>query len=255
MRVRRRQLVRGGLLVGGWALSGWPFLSASGGGVKIVAVTDDLDLVADDESRMRLAHVEFVRRKEADGTWLPVDKGLKNWLATRLVGLEPGEGVRFDRSGRRLIDPRIEEEKPISAELIASGRAIFRPDLGEATDPDALLQEEERARQARFGIWRDGGAGPFVHDKASDLIGHYGLVTGRILHSAETRYYVYANFGKRWKEDFTLRVPSHEVKSLVRDGLDLIALEGRVVRARGWVFEENGPMIQIAHRHAVEVIG
>lgn len=227
---------------------------AAGGGRRIVAVSEGLSLIGDDGSTMRLAHVEFVRRKTG-GRWLPVDGRLRDWIARRVIGLAAGSGGSFDRGGRLLVDPLLASGRSIALELVESGHAVFRPDLGTAPDPRRMLDAEERARQASLGVWAGGMAGPVDQGTASRLVGYYGLVTGRILHSAEARYYLYVNFGDRWSEDFTLRVPKDDINPLRRAGLDLMLLEGQTVRVRGWVFEENGPMIEIRHRHAVEVLG
>ena len=40
-----------------------------------------------------------------------------------------------------------------------------------------------------------------------------------------------------------------------REGIDLEALEGRVVRVRGWVESWNGPMIKVTHPEQIEVLG
>ena len=70
---------------------------------------------------------------------------------------------------------------------------------------------------------------------------------------ARAQGFVYLNFGRRWKEDFTLRAEEATAKRLARAGLDLMALEGRNVLARGVLFEQDGPMIEITHRDQVEV--
>lgn len=239
-----------------WGRSG----PAAGSGqqiVRIVDVDDAAQLVADDGSRLRLAHIEFPKRETGSGHWTVARPEVLDWLRSRVVGqeltLDPARSS-FDRGGRMLIDISIDEGQPLVAELLAEGFGILRPDLGTVTDPEKLLAAEKQARGRRSGIWDGGLAGPVDHDDAGRLIGHYGLVTGRVLQSTPTRYYVYCNFGKRWREDFTVRIPTEAARLLSRQGLDVTKLGGRKVMVRGWLFEEDGPMIEMTNRHEIEIL-
>ena len=82
----------------------------------------------------------------------------------------------------------------------------------------------------------------------------YVLVEGRIARAAPTSIYWYANFGELYRRDFTVRIPKAEERAFTAAGLDLAGLGGRRVRVRGWLFEENGPMIEITHPLALEVL-
>ena len=62
------------------------------------------------------------------------------------------------------------------------------------------------------------------------------------------------NFGADWREDFTLSLESKVRRLFVDEGFDLESLEGRTVRARGWIKTYNGPMIEITHPEQIEVL-
>ncbi|MEE9251245.1 MAG: thermonuclease family protein, partial [Alphaproteobacteria bacterium] len=61
-------------------------------------------------------------------------------------------------------------------------------------------------------------------------------------------------FGDNWRTDFTASVAPRDRRLFEREGHDLMALEGRSVRVRGWVKLRNGPMIEITHPEQIEVL-
>jgi hypothetical protein len=82
----------------------------------------------------------------------------------------------------------------------------------------------------------------------------YLLVEGRALEVARARGFVYVNFGRRWREDFTVRAEERVARKLAKEGLDVAGLAGRDLLVRGLVFEADGPMIELVHRAQVEVL-
>ena len=64
----------------------------------------------------------------------------------------------------------------------------------------------------------------------------------------------YLNFGPDWRSDFTVSAASAARRLFERDGHDLIALEGRIIRVRGWIKWWNGPMIELTHPEQIEVL-
>ena len=84
--------------------------------------------------------------------------------------------------------------------------------------------------------------------------GRFVLVEGRIVRVARTTNYWYANFGRSIRRDFTVRVPPEAERGFEAAGVDLEGLEKRRVRVRGWLFEDNGPMIEVTQPLAIEVL-
>ena len=82
----------------------------------------------------------------------------------------------------------------------------------------------------------------------------FELVEGRVLDVATVRNRTYVNFGDDWRSDFTLNLASSARKLFEREGFDLEGLEGRRVRARGWIKFYNGPMIDITHPEQIEIL-
>jgi hypothetical protein len=185
---------------------------------------------------------------EASGA---VTEALAAWLAGGPV--EPG-GLAggTDRHGRvRAAPARAGETAQVG--LVTAGLALADPEgAAEAGLANALLAAEEEARVARRGLWARGGQGPHAADAVAAEPARFALVEGRIARVERTHQFWYANFGRDLRRDFTFRVPVAAEAGFAAAGVDIRALAGRRVRVRGWLFEENGPMIEITTPLALE---
>jgi hypothetical protein len=117
-----------------------------------------------------------------------------------------------------------------------------------------LLTLERAARVAALGIWHEGAVGPWPAERVAAEPWTYVLVRGRVLAVARARGLVYLNYGRRWREDFTVKVEEATARRLARQGLDVNALEGRNLLVRGTLLLENGPMIELVHPAQIEVL-
>jgi hypothetical protein len=66
---------------------------------------------------------------------------------------------------------------------------------------------------------------------------------------------VYFNYDEDWRTDFTVAWDMAAVRLAKREGLDLLALEGKRLRVRGLLRWYNGPLIDATHPEQVEVLG
>ena len=116
-----------------------------------------------------------------------------------------------------------------------------------------MLARERAARAARRGIWAD----PFYAIRTpANVGGHLGgfeLVEGRVVDAAIVRGRAYLNFGPDYKTDFTVTVAPADRRRFEAAGIDLAALAGRTIRARGWIESYNGPMIEATHPDQLEI--
>jgi hypothetical protein len=117
-----------------------------------------------------------------------------------------------------------------------------------------MLVAEGRARHARAGIWDNRWYAVRAADDLARDIGSFQLVEGRVVDAADVRGTVYLNFGADWRSDFTIKVAKRSRKRFDAAGFDLQALEGRIVRVRGWIDAYNGPMIEMTHPEQIEVL-
>jgi hypothetical protein len=166
--------------------------------------------------------------------------------------LEPDPPLQ-DRHGR--LRAQLFAPDWVQGELVRAGRAVVDP----APDvPAAVLGEllglERAARAARLGVWVDGALGPFPAGRVEAPPGGYVLVQGRVQAVARARSFVYLNFGRDWRRDFTIRAEIAHARRLARQGLDLERLAGRELLVRGWLLEANGPLIELMHPAQIEVV-
>jgi endonuclease YncB( thermonuclease family) len=164
-----------------------------------------------------------------------------------------------DRYGRMtaqvvLVDP---EPRWLQAALVAHGILRVAPEAGEPACSAALLVFEHRARAARAGLW---AAPRFGLQKADDLAalnaaaGRFAVVEGIVTRVGEAGGRLFLDFGRRYTEDFTLVVSRDARPTFERAGVDLKALKGKKVRARGVLFPWGGPAIELRKPVALEVV-
>jgi micrococcal nuclease len=122
---------------------------------------------------------------------------------------------------------------------------------------DLLFAAEGRARLGGLGIWSDPYYSIRAADAPGDMLdraGHYELVEGRVLRAEHNGGRVYLNFGRFWKEDFTVVIEAPALRIFAGSGMDPLALEGALLRIRGWVDERDGPRIEVTHPEQIEVL-
>ncbi len=235
------------------------------GGV-VTEVTDGDTVVLDSGLVVRLIGTQAPKLplgREGFPTW-PLAPEAKSALE-RLVLNQPvqlgygGEEVdRYERALAHLFVHDVAEE-PVWAQLhmVRTGlaRVYSFPDNRQCLDQ--LFAGEARARAERLGIWTD----PYYSVRRADrpaelakLAGNYELVEGRVLLADRSGSRVYLNFGRIWKEDFTVVIEAPALRLFDRDGLDPLSLDGAVIRVRGWVDNRDGPRIEVTHPEQIEVL-
>ena len=64
----------------------------------------------------------------------------------------------------------------------------------------------------------------------------------------------FLNFGEDWRSDFTVSIAAKPRRQLAEAGLDPGAMQGKMLRVRGWIKSRNGPLIEIVQPEQVEVV-
>ena len=165
-------------------------------------------------------------------------------------------GARRDRYERALAQVYVDAEAGeiwLQEALVSAGAARVMPYPDNHAAAVSLYVLEREARAEGLGLWADSEYG--VRDTHPDgLAQHYAsvqIVEGRVLQTAQTRSgRIYLNFGADYRTDFTVLVEPEAQPAFAE--LDLLALEGQRVRVRGWLSEENGPMIRLEHPARLE---
>ena len=179
---------------------------------------------------------------------------LEALIAGQTLTLSPaGEPDRYDRTP---VQARLPDGRDLAAALVETGWAMVWPRTGQDADFAALLDAEAAARSSQAGAWPDVFT-VFASDPntLAQRLDSAVIVEGRIVSSGESRQgRLYLNFGLDWRTDMTLSATPSVRARFAEAGLDLATLEGAVVRARGWLYAENGPMIALTHTAQLEVI-
>lgn len=167
-------------------------------------------------------------------------------IGGRLLFLEPG--AETDRYGASRVHGRLDTpEGPSLAE------ALLRNGAGYA-DPTALpdchrelLAAEGAARQARRGIWAVEGA--LARAEAGDAlharVGTFAVVEGRVSGARTARGLTYLYFAPPGHRALIVTLPTEPDATFLRYGPDAAMLRGTLIRVRGVVREDGGPVIAV----------
>ena len=234
-------------------------------GGTVVEVTDGDTVVLDSGLVVRLIGTQAPKLplgREGFPTWplAPEAKAALETLAlNRPVRLGYGgeEVDRYERALAHLFVKGPEGEQWAQQAMIAQGLARVYSFPDNRACLDLLLAAEGRARAAGLGIWSDPYYSVRAADRPEDLLaraGHYELVEGRVLLADRSGGRVYLNFGRFWKQDFTAVIEASALRLFAEDGFDPLALEGALVRIRGWVDDRDGPRIEVTHPEQIEVL-
>ncbi len=231
---------------------------------KVVSVTDGDTLLLDNGLTVRLIGLQapkLPQGRENFTAWPKSDEA-----KARLEALTLGKAVEVRHGGEtrdrhdRVLGQLFVPDTPelwVQRQLLAEGlaRVYSFPD-NRACLAD-LLAAESLARTMRLGIWADPYYTVRRADRPEALLaraGQYELVEGRVLLAEKAGGRVFLNFGRHWKTDFTAVIDARALGLFTATGLDPLALNGALVRIRGWVDDRDGPRIELTHPEQIEVL-
>lgn len=165
--------------------------------------------------------------------------------------LKPQDPVRLrkttdhpDRYQRSPAQVYLEDGRWLQGELVRTGQArVFSPSQNDRSLP-ALLKLERWARSQNLGKWSTPDWQVHSANKADMATQIFAIVRGVVIDVAEVKGVTYLNFGANWRTDFTVRIRRSAKPAFIRQGFDFPALKGVDLEVRGWVMDENGPMIE-----------
>jgi endonuclease YncB( thermonuclease family) len=230
------------------------------GSARIARVIDGDTVRLDDGRTVRLVGVsapelnpERSRRGIVEPFAREAKAALERLVRGRSVILRAGETPR-DRFNRVLAHLVTADGVWVQGALLREGAVMVYTFPDNRALADEMLALEEEARRAERGLW--GFAETRVQPADEALVReHFTVIEGRVRSVARVRDTVYLNFGTDYRRDFTVRLRAQTARALAREGLDVLRLEGARVRVRGWVFEENGPMIELTHAEQLARLG
>lgn len=257
--------VLSGLAAGERAVASERCAPDAGTAHEVARVIDGETVLLDDGREVRLMGAMAPRPNSlavSVDTWPPAraaTHAAETLLLNRRVTLRY-EGRRRDRYGRVLAQLYVKEgdaETWVQQHLVAAGHARAYALPGNAGCLGELMAAEDEARRARLGLWNSDAYRVFAaSDEAAllRLVGRFVVVEGRVINVTRTRQFTYVNFGADWRDDFTVSIRTRSVDRTEGGAERMSALEGRLVRARGWIERRNGPAIEVSTLEEIEVL-
>ena len=231
-----------------------------GGTARVTTVIDGDTLVLDDGRPVRLVGIQAPKLPLGRVHFKPWPLGaeakalLETLIQDQDVQLRLGTTPK-DRHGRVLAHlVRVSDGAWLQGELLAAGLArvyTFPDNRALAND---LMALERQARADHMGLW----ALPYYALRSADTVrfdvGTFQVVADRVVDVAKVKKNIYLNFGADWRSDFTIKINTRLEAMFRNAGVDVLSLKGQRVRVRGWIKEQNGPMIEIDHPERLEII-
>ena len=180
-------------------------------------------------------------------------RALEDLVLGKAVALRYG-GRRMDRHGRLLAHLHGPDGMWVQGEMLDRGMARVYSFADNRWKVSEMLAIEGKARAGGRGIWGHAFYAVRNPAEAARHMDTFQLVEGRILDAAKVKGRVYLNFGVDWRTDFTVSISARPLRLFAKAGVDALALEGRIVRARGWLKRRNGPMIEATHPEQIELL-
>ena len=161
---------------------------------------------------------------------------------------------KFDRYGRLLAQVVREDGLWLQEQLLRRGLARVHTTQETRARAQEMLAIETAARKDRLGLWRSAEFQVRNVSDAGRFIGSFQLVEGRVVTSGRRKDWWYLNFGEDWRNDFTVSIGKAALPLFAQQGFDLFALQGKVIRVRGWMEKLNGPMLEVNHPEQIEIL-
>jgi micrococcal nuclease len=226
----------------------------------VTRIIDGDSFELDTGLEVRLAQIEAPRVRPGD-TWGPqATATLERLIKGKRVELRYG-GLRRDNRGRAIAHVFIpqglgREAVWVQTELLRAGTARVHTYADNRAAVGDLWGAEREARRAARGVW---SAPAYQVRFATPAalqggIGSFQLAEGKVESASQRGTVILLNFGTDNKTDVTAVVPERAFALWPRGAQDLLALQGRTIRVRGYVRNSNGPSIWLDHPEQIEYI-
>lgn len=226
---------------------------------SVKSVTDGDTLVLQNGTEVRLVGIQAPKlplgRKHFP-TWplAPEAKAVLGKLtAGKSLTLKYG-GRKIDRHGRLLAHLYLKDGKWIQGALLKAGMARVYSFSDNRSLVAEMLKLESEARRAKRGIWGHPYYRVIDQRQSARHLRTFQLVEGKVLKAVIVRGRAYLNFGKNWRNDFTITMSPKTMRRFWRNGPDIKTYQGKTIRVRGWLKKFNGPMIEASHPEQIEIL-
>lgn len=226
----------------------------------VVDVINPLTVKLNDDRLVQLAGLDFpdLDFYEPGDLSLTAIEILKDLLIDRQVDVfqtADKENGRKNRIGHHITHLRRSDDGVwVQGTLIIFGLARVRTTAQNNDMAREMLALEKQARQANRGLWDMEEFQILSPDQATEHIGRYSVVEGKVMGVTPRTERTYLNFGHDWREDFTVSISAQDLKKFSYDRIYPQQWNGKTIRVRGWIDSYNGPHIKIDHYERVEMI-
>ena len=157
---------------------------------------------------------------------------------------------RRDRHGRMLAHIVLANGDSLNQRMLEQGYAQYIAVPPNIRQLQCYRQAEQKARQARLGVWRF-DYHQFLHREIiSGKERGFHLLRGRIIRISESKKYIWLNLDG----PIALRIRRSDLHYF--DGDELSSWRGRYVEARGWIYQRKGQQrMGIRHPAALVFLG
>lgn len=229
-------------------------------------IIDGRTVLLKDGKIVRLLGLEFpldTALKEAEEPFMAKERleklipdGTEIMIYQRRAQSSDTKRGRVNRMGHLLAHVvRKDNEQWINGTLIAEGLAWAMTDAANPEMTEQLYTLENTARANARNIWsKESTNGLLNADTASQGDGQYRVVEATVLRSATAKNNLYLNFGRDWRDDFTVQISPTLRKALARRGTDPMSLSGKTIRVRGWIRNWNGPYMELETAERLEIV-
>ncbi len=231
----------------------------------VARVIDGETLVLDGGTELRLIGALSPRAFDTAGEitdWPLADRAreaLEQMAAGRTVRLAFA-GRRTDRYARLLAHVFVgtgSDRVWLQGELLKKGLARAYALEGSTPCLSDLIAHESIARERAAGLWAETIYAVRSADDISTLLrlaGTFQIIEGKVANAADVRGTTYINFGEDRRQDFTVVLRPQARRAMTAAGLKPEDLNGRRVRVRGWIERRGGPLIDLPHPDAIELL-
>lgn len=172
-----------------------------------------------------------------------------------LYQTKSGDRGRTNRMGDHLAHlQRKEGSLWVQGTLLSLGLARVRTTADTPEMASQMYSIESQARLEKLGLWSIVAFQISTPDDAEKFIGTYHVVEGQILGATMKKNRLYLNFGKNWKNDFTVSISASDRRIFQNQGHNPQDWMGSKVRVRGWLGSYNGAYMEIDHPERFELL-
>ncbi|MBI1301003.1 MAG: hypothetical protein GC137_05000 [Alphaproteobacteria bacterium] len=226
----------------------------------VVEIINPLTVKLDDDRVIQLVGLDFpdLDFYEPGDFSLTAIEILKDLLVKRQVEIyqtADKEKGRKNRIGQDIAHLRRSDDGVwAQGTLLIFGLSRVRTTSENKDMAKEMLALEKDARDANRGIWGIEEYKILSPEQASNYIGRYHIVEGKVMSVTPRTERTYLNFGQDWREDFTVSFSAQDLKKFSHERIYPQQWNGKTIRARGWIESYNGPHIKIDHYQSVEMI-